>query len=75
VVPPARDAQCAEVVTRFRRGLGRNAIISYVDQCGALPATTISVRRVFRYFDIERFSLVTDSIRADLFDPRSPPRQ
>jgi len=74
-LPPARDAQCAEVVERIRRGLGRTNLISYADQCGALPIVTVSVRRAFRYFDIERFAGVRDSMRADLFDPLVPPRQ
>jgi len=72
-LPPALDAQCADVVTRFRRGLGRTVIISYGDQCGQLPVSTISMRRHFRYFDLGRFRLVVDSIRADLFDPAAFP--
>jgi hypothetical protein len=75
VLPPARDEQCAEVVQRIRRGLGKVTLISYGDQCGALPVKTVSIRRVFRYFDIERFTIVTDSIGADLFDPLSPKRR
>ena len=68
-LPPALDAQCADVVTRFRRGLGRTVVISYGDQCGPLPVASISVRRHFRYFDLGRFQPALDSIRADLFDP------
>jgi hypothetical protein len=68
-IPPALDAQCAEVAARFRRGLGRTLFISYGDQCGQLPVATISLRRRFRYFDLGRFRPVVDSIRADLFDP------
>lgn len=68
-LPPALDAQCADVAARFRRGLGRTVIISYGDQCGQLPIATISMRRSFRYFDLGRFRPVVDSIRADLLDP------
>jgi hypothetical protein len=68
-LPPALDAECADVAARYRRGLGRNVIISYGDQCGQLPIATISMRRSFRYFDLGRFRTVVDSIRADLFDP------
>jgi hypothetical protein len=68
-LPPALDAQCAEVAARFRRGLGRTVIISYGDQCGQLPIVTSSMRRSFRYFDMGHFRPVVDSIRADLLDP------
>jgi hypothetical protein len=72
-LPPAQDAQCDDVAARFRRGLGRTVIISYGDQCGQMPVATISMRRRFRYFDLERFRVVVDSIRADLFDPAASP--
>jgi hypothetical protein len=70
-LPPALDAQCADVAARFRRGLSRTVIISYGDQCGKLPIATSSMRRSFRYFDLGHFRPVVDSIRADLLDPAS----
>ena len=71
-LPPAIDAQCADVGARFQRGLGRTVIVSYGDQCGELPVATRSMRRLFRYFNWGRFRPVVDSIRADLLDPASP---
>jgi len=71
VLPPVIDAQCEDAAARGRRagGLGRTVVISYSDQCGAITGATLTLRRSFGYFDLSRFGMARDSMRADLFDP------
>jgi hypothetical protein len=73
-LPPALDAHCPQVSERLRRGLGRTVLISYGDQCGPLPVATLAARRAFRYFDLARLRIVTDTIQAQLLDPMDLPR-
>jgi hypothetical protein len=68
-LPPAIDVHCPEIGERLRRGIRRTVLISYSDQCGRLPASTLTVRQAFRYFDLARMRLVSDSMQAQLLDP------
>jgi hypothetical protein len=72
-LPPAIDAYCPAVGERLRRGLGRTVVISYTDQCGRLPVATLTARQRFRYFDLSRLRIITDSVQAHLLDPLNPP--
>jgi hypothetical protein len=67
-LPAAIDSHCPDVAQRLRRGLTRTILISYSDQCGRLPITTITVRQTFRYFDLARMRIVRDSVEAQLLD-------
>jgi hypothetical protein len=77
LLPPVIDAQCADVAARAKRagGLGKTVVLSYSDQCGVITGATRTLRQSFGYFELSRFRMARDSIRADLFDPMAPPAQ
>ncbi len=65
-MPPVVDVPCDEAGRRYRQGLGRDVLVSYSNQCGTLPSSTLTVRERFRYVDWLTLGTVQDSLRADV---------
>lgn len=71
-IPAINDTLCSAAVPLFRQGGGNALLVTYTDQCGALPEPGRTVRVYYPYVYWPTLSIRTDSVRADILGPRSP---
>lgn len=69
-LPPTREALCEEVESLLRAPRAtEHALVVFFSQCGPTSQPTVRIVHRFSSFDLQRVSIVRDSLGADIVMP------